>query len=86
VTWREESREFAIVEIAAHDFKHVLASVREETTARLFPEGVSPATGMLGSMDFNDRMLNDTGEVERLVPVATKALEFLRRKADEQMN
>jgi hypothetical protein len=38
---------------------------------------------MLGSMGFNAQMLNDTGGVERLVSVAEKALEFLRRKAGE---
>ena len=80
--WRK-SAEFATVEIAAHDFKHVLAKVREETTQRLFAERVSPAAGMLGSMGFNEGMLNDTGEVKWLVSVAEKALEFLRRKAGE---
>ena len=34
-------------------------------------------------MGFNDRMFNDTGDVEWLVSVAEKALEFLRRKARE---
>jgi hypothetical protein len=34
-------------------------------------------------MGFNAQMLNDTGGVERLVSVAEKALEFLRRKAGE---
>lgn len=81
--WRAESEEFEIVEIAAHDFKHVWAKLRKKTSARLFSEGRIPAAGMLGSMGFNAQMLNDTGGVERLVSVAEKALEFLRRKAGE---
>lgn len=79
--WRKESEEFEIAEIAAHDFKHGWAKLRKKTAARLFPEDVFPASGMPG--DFNGQMLNDTGEVELLVPVAANALEFLRRKAGE---
>jgi hypothetical protein len=40
--WRAESEEFEIVEIAAHDFKHVWAKLRKKTSGRLFSEGRIP--------------------------------------------
>ncbi len=80
--WRKASMEFALVDIVAHDFKHV-----KSTEHRSVP-GAIPISfalyGSIGSMGFNTHTLNDTGELNslrNLVFVLQEAVKFLRCRA-----
>ena len=80
--WRKASMEFALVDIVAHDFKHV-----KSTQHRAVPGAIPISLALyarIGSMGFNTHMLNDTGEVNslrHLVFVVQEAVKFLRCRA-----
>lgn len=76
--WHAASPAFALVDVIAHDFKHVRS--RRKAPVSL-PRG-SPA--LFGTMGFNTQMFNDTGRryaLVRLVSVIDEALEFVWRQA-----
>jgi hypothetical protein len=77
--WRKACMEFALVDIAAHDFKHV-----KSTGHRSVPGAIPICLALYGSMGFNTHMLNDTGEansLRHLVFVVQEAVKFLRYRA-----
>lgn|SRR5271157_1165112 len=82
--WRIESMEFALIDIVAHDFKHVKSTEHQPVS-----DAIPIALALYGTTDFNTAMFNDTGELEtlrHLVFVAGDAVRFLRRKAESQAN
>jgi hypothetical protein len=85
--WREPSPAFGLVDVMAHDFKHVRSEWRGTATTMKLTRGL-PA--VLGRMGFGTHMFGDTGQrdaLRSLVPALDKALEFVwseaRRKRSE---
>jgi hypothetical protein len=78
--WRRESMEFSLIDIVAHDFKHVKSTDHQPVT-----DAIPIAHALYGTVDFNSAMFNDTGELETLRHldfVAGDAVRFLRQKAE----
>jgi hypothetical protein len=73
--WRALSSEFALIDIVAHDAKHVRSEWRN--VARPLPR---PPLAPIGRMGLNTHTPNDTGRREalaNLLPVVEKALAFV---------
>jgi hypothetical protein len=84
--WRQLSPAFGLVDIIAHDFKHVRSEWRGTTTTMKLARGSS---AVLGRMGFNTHMLNDTGQrdaLRSLVSVLDKALEFVWSEVRRRRN
>jgi hypothetical protein len=72
--WRADPA-FALIDIVAHDFKHVKADWRK--TSRKLTTGPG---AVIGRMGFNTHMFNETGQREALaslLSVAEAAFEFV---------
>jgi hypothetical protein len=59
--WGRQSMEFKLVDIVAHDFKHIHASDRKGA-----PNTIPLSFALYGHMGFNTHMFNDTGQIETL--------------------
>ena len=71
--------EFKLVDIVAHDFKHIHASDRNVP-----PNTIPLSFALYGSMGFNTHMFNDTGELKslrHLTFIVRDALEFVHAQA-----
>ena len=79
--WREKSREFAIVEGCALDFKHVKSRRQNRP-----PLSISrPSFAILGQMGFGTYAFNDTGQLEALRQIlyaVEEAVKFLYSEAE----
>ena len=78
-TWGEESMEFRMVDIVAHDFKHVKSNDYRTTTR------IPVSLALYGKMGFNTHTFNDTGQratLRNLTFLVEAAVKFLRQKAD----
>ena len=78
--WGRQSLEFKLVDIVAHDFKHIRAS------GRGVPAGRIPISHALyGQAPFNTRLFNDAGQVEslrHLTSVVRDAVKFIHGQAE----
>lgn len=59
--WGRRSMEFKLVDIVAHDFKHIHASDRKGA-----PNTIPLSFALYGRMGFNTHTFNDTGQLELL--------------------
>src|SRR5438067_1079852 len=78
--WGAESMEFRLVDIVAHDFKHVRSSDH-----RPVPNRIPVSSALYGNMGVNTHMPNDTGQLaslRNLVFVVQDAVKFLHQKAN----
>ncbi len=79
--WGRQSMEFKLVDIVAHDFKHIRASERG------VPAGRMPISRALyGHAPFNTATFNDTGQVEslrHLTFIVLDAVKFIQVQADK---
>lgn len=77
--WGRQSQQFKLVDIVAHDFKHIRATNRTGAPRRIL---VSMA--LYGHMGFNTHMFNDTGQIDtlrNLTFVVGDAVEFVKAQA-----
>lgn len=77
--WGRQSMEFKLVDIVAHDFKHIHASDRKGP-----PNTIPLSFALYGSMGLNTHTLNDTGQLEslrNLTFVVRDALKFVHAQA-----
>jgi hypothetical protein len=77
--WGRQSQEFKLVDIVAHDFKHIRASNRSGA-----PDRIPVSMALYGQMGFNTHMYNDTGQVEtlqHLTFIVGEAVEFIKSQA-----
>jgi hypothetical protein len=82
--WGEESMEFKLVDIVAHDFKHVKSSDH-----RPVKRTIPIAHALYGRSHFNKSMFNDTGQIEslrHLTFVVQDAVRFLYRQVAASPN
>jgi hypothetical protein len=78
-TWGDESMEFRMVDIVAHDFKHVKSNDHRMTTR------IPVSRALYGKMAFNTHTFNDTGQREtlrNLTFLVDAAVKFVHQKAD----
>ena len=77
--WGRRSQELKLVDIVAHDFKHIHASNRSGAPGR-----IPVSMALYGHMGFNTHMYNDTGQVETLQHmtfIVRDAVEFIKGQA-----
>jgi hypothetical protein len=80
--WGKQSMEFRLVDIVAHDFKHVRSDNR-----KIPPRSIPISFALYGGMGFNTHTFNDTGQLSalrNLVYVVQGAVKFLHRQAHDQ--
>jgi hypothetical protein len=80
--WANESADFKIVDIVAHDFKHLKAGNRTLPPNRA---KMSFSVGVYGKIGYNVHVYNETGKstaLRNLVHVVKDALAFIRVKAE----
>jgi len=78
--WREQSTDFAMIEVLALDLKHV-KSKRHGSRPKTIPVGAV----LMGTMGFNSSLFNDTGRHESLRNISflvMEAVKFIQRKAE----
>ena len=78
--WCGKSTEFKLVDIVAHDFKHIHASDRNVS-----PKTIPLSFALYGHMGLNSRTFNDTGQIEtlrNLTFIVRDALKFVQRQAE----
>jgi hypothetical protein len=79
--WANESADFKIVDIVAHDFKHIQANNRTLPPDRA---KVAFSVGAYSKIGYNVHVYNDTGRstaMRNLVNVVKDAVAFIRSKA-----
>lgn len=77
--WARRSMEFKLVDIVAHDFKHIHASDRKGA-----PNRIPLSFALYGRMGFNTHAFNDAGQLEslrHLTFVVRDALKFVHEQA-----
>jgi len=77
--WGRKSMEFKLVDIVAHDFKHIHASDRNVP-----PNRIPLSFALYGRMGFNTHTFNDTGQLEslrHLTFIVRDALKFVQEQA-----
>ena len=77
--WGRKSLEFKLVDIVAHDFKHIHASDRNVP-----PRTIPLSMALYGKMGFNTHTFNDTGQIaslRHLTLIVRDALKFVREQA-----
>ncbi|MGP0059647.1 MAG: hypothetical protein ACLPID_10215 [Beijerinckiaceae bacterium] len=77
--WGRQSIEFKLVDIVAHDFKHIHASDRNVP-----PNTIPLSFALYGRMGFNTHGFNDSGQIEslrNLTFVVRDALKFVHAQA-----
>jgi hypothetical protein len=80
--WGEQSREFLMVDLVTHHFKHVRNDDERKPMSGRIP--ITPA--LIGAMGFNTAALGGFGQkaaLRNLVFVVRDAVRFLHRKAGE---
>ena len=77
--WGRKSMEFKLVDIVAHDFKHIRASDRNVP-----PNRIPLSFALYGRMGFNTHIFGDTGQIEslrHLTFIVRDALKFVHAQA-----
>ena len=79
--WGRESMEFKLVDIVAHDFKHIHASDRKGA-----PSTIPLSFALYGHIGLGTHMLGDTGQIEmlrHLTFIVRDALKFVHAQAKQ---
>ncbi len=75
--------EFKLVDIVAHDFKHIHASDRNAP-----PNRITLSFALYGRVGFNTHTFNDTGQMEslrHLTFIVRDALKFVQEQAEHSL-
>lgn len=81
--WGQKSMEFRMVDIVAHDFKHVKSSDHRPTS-----RAIPISSAIYGRMGYNTHAYNDTGQLpalRNLVFVVQDAVKFLHQQANPKI-